>query len=663
MATKFGYVKREATNAIDWSAVASQFTTVLKEEASVREQKKAELAESSREMTNALQEAPTGEYVDGNTFIGNYTSDASQVLLTQDRLLKQGILKPRDFAIVRANLNSSNEQMFKLGEAYQAAYKTKMERINAADPKKRAQMLEQWKMEQAEGLYNLRNSKALINPSNGMVSIGLWKDGKMDTDPNSFQTVPELMGNLAGEYNYYDVRAELNTAVEGLGIIDEIDIKYAGQGGLEMIYKTSSQGGKYTGDDEVLKEYFEWAGYTADAMMANPFHVTSILTNEGLIEPTTKERYTFTYEPDPKKRKANEIFLDRTNNRGGEPKFTVEQSKQVKDAIIERLNDKVDKTITTTSSRRPFDPVAVTNKKDQQLEDETTFNMLSDIYYGDAAAVKAAETYFRDNFDGVSEVQKKGNSIFITMNDGTTKDVPLVGPNGQLMGFEAFAKSAVLLTGVPNILDSVNLAGGLRKGKVKKTRTTETKGEYEVVFEDGRVETIQGEITTSPYKVGKTYELGSIVQSSTGAGTASQESTQAYGNRYIDKVITVENIVQKETEGGPVLIGDDADVIPKLVPYIEGFGFSVNNNSDDLFAGQYLEISKPGATADDTPFEFVISTDKVEMNKNLLDLRNFLKSNLPAAMIDSQSDFIRDNIGGKQSGKGGGSMSKFNGPK
>ena len=661
MATKFGYVKREATNAIDWSAVASQFTTVLKEEASVREQKKAELAESSREMTNALQEAPTGEYVDGNTFIGNYTSDASQVLLTQDRLLKQGILKPRDFAIVRANLNSSNEQMFKLGTAYQEAYKTKMERINAADPSKRAQMLEQWKMEQAEGLYNLRNSKALINSSNGMVSIGLWKDGKMDTDPNSFQTVPELMGNLAGEYNYYDVRAELDTAVEGLGIIDEIDIKYAGEGGLEMIYKTSSQGGKYTGDDEVLKEYFEWAGYTADAMMANPFHVTSLLTNEGLIEPTTKKPYTYTYEPDPKKRKANEIFLNRKNNRGGEPEFTEAQSKQVKGAIIERLNDKVDKTITTTSSRRQFKPQAVTNKENQQLEDKTTFNMLSDIYYGDAASVKAAETYFRDNFAGVNEVQKKGNSIFITMNDGTTKDVPLVGPNGQLMGFESFAKSAVLLTGVPNILDSVDLAGGLKTGVVKETRTTDTDGVYEVVFEDGRVEKVttagmQDSNGQLRYKIGETIELGSIVQSSTGAGTSAQETTQQYGNRYIDTIITAKNIVQKDTEKGAVLMSDDEDVMPKLVPYIEGFGFSVNNKSNDIYAGDYLEISKPGATADDTPFEFVISTDKVEMNKNLLDLRNFLKSNLPAAMIDSQSDFINDNIGGRQSGKGKGGI-------
>jgi hypothetical protein len=231
MATKFGYVKREASNAIDWSAVASQFTDVLKAEVASREAQKKELADASREMVENLDNAPSGEYVDGNTFMANYTSDASQVLLTQDRLLKQGILKPRDYAVVRANLNSSNKQMFKLGEAYQEAYKTKMERINAADPSKRAQMLEQWKMEQAEGLYNLKNTKALINPSNGMVSIGLWKDGKMVGDPGSFQTVPELMGNLAGEYDYYDVRKDVATAVDGLGIIDEIDIKYAAEGG------------------------------------------------------------------------------------------------------------------------------------------------------------------------------------------------------------------------------------------------------------------------------------------------------------------------------------------------------------------------------------------------------------------------------------------------
>ena len=96
--------------------------------------------------------------------------------------------------------------------------------------------------------------------------------------------------------------------------------------------------------------------------------------------------------------------------------------------------------------------------------------------------------------------------------------------------------------------------------------------------------------------------------------------------------------------------------MPKLVPYIEGFGFSVNNNSDDLFKGDYLEISKPGATEDDEPYKFVITDDKVEMQQNLIDLRSFLKTNLPLSMIETQSEFISNNIGAKQSGKGGGGI-------
>ena len=304
--SKFGYVRREATDQVDWGAVATQFTTILNEEAKSRENQKAEIDKASREMVETLQNAPTGDYVDGNTFVADYASSAQQVLLTQDRLLRQGILKPREYSIVRANLNDSNKQMFKLGEAYQEAYKLKMERMNSADPATRSQMLEQWKMEQAEGLYNLRNTKALINPNNGMVSIGLWKDGQMDTDPSSFQTVPELMSNLKGTYNYYDVRADVNSAVDDLGLIDELAIELSGkEGGLDRIITTTSQGGKYSGDAQLIKEYNEWAGYTADAMMANPFHVTSILTNENLMVEGEGKRvpYTFTYEKDQKKEK------------------------------------------------------------------------------------------------------------------------------------------------------------------------------------------------------------------------------------------------------------------------------------------------------------------------------------------------------------------------
>jgi len=71
MATKFGYVKRDATSQVNWAAVATQFTDILSAEAQVREDQKAEIDKASREMVETLQNAPTGDYVDGNQFVNS----------------------------------------------------------------------------------------------------------------------------------------------------------------------------------------------------------------------------------------------------------------------------------------------------------------------------------------------------------------------------------------------------------------------------------------------------------------------------------------------------------------------------------------------------------------------------------------------------------------
>ena len=113
MATKFGYVERQATQ-VDWSAVGKQFTDVIKEESRVRQEKKQAIDDASREMANILQAAPTGDNQTANEFTLNYANDAQALLLQQDRLLKSGLLKPRDYQVVRANLNDSTDQLFKL---------------------------------------------------------------------------------------------------------------------------------------------------------------------------------------------------------------------------------------------------------------------------------------------------------------------------------------------------------------------------------------------------------------------------------------------------------------------------------------------------------------------------------------------------------------------
>ena len=76
MATKFGYVRREATNQLDWGAIATQFTSILNEEGRFRAKTKAAIDAASREMAETLENAPSGEYRDGNIFTADYVSDA-----------------------------------------------------------------------------------------------------------------------------------------------------------------------------------------------------------------------------------------------------------------------------------------------------------------------------------------------------------------------------------------------------------------------------------------------------------------------------------------------------------------------------------------------------------------------------------------------------------
>jgi len=523
--------------------------------------------------------------------------------------------------------------MFKLGEAYQEAYKLKMERMNSADPATRSQALEPWKMEQAEGLYNLRNSKALINPNNGVVSIGLWKDGKMDTNPSSYQTVPELMANLKGTYD--------------LGMIDELAVSMSGyEGGLDQVITTTSQGGKYSGDPEVLKNYKEWLGYTADAMMANPFNVTSILTNENLMVEVDGKKvpYTFTYEPDPSKRKPNEIYLNRENDMGGQPEFTEEQKAAVKGAITERLNDSVDKQIKASTLRTPGDSATKIAQGEAGKKNQKTFSMLGDMYYGDATEVAAAETYFRDLL-GAQTVKKSGNKIFVTDAQGNTKEVPLLDSAGNLMPFDTFAESAVLLTGVSNIADSVDLAGGIQTGVVKSVVSDPDNPENVIFeFEGGRKESRKlgpGEMITDDkfnepksddYIIGKTIQLSSMTPTGGGAGTVAPETSLAQANRYYDAVLT-----SKLSDGS--LKETPAEKV--LVPLLSPFGFKVEQTGASMYR---IKVTKGDQS-------FVFETDGGQ--QALDNLLNFVKGNTTAAEADGQQAYLDSKVGRQQVSGGG----------
>ena len=279
-----------------------------------------------------LANAPSGDFIEANEFTSAYAADGAATMLAANRALKTGLLQPRQYSLITANLQDSTTKIFGMAqEISRRFYKTKMERLNSLNPATRSQKLEQWKMEQAEGLFNIKNTKALINQNNGMVSIGHWEDGSMDGNPNKFMTVNQLTGLLNEEYDYFDLNKAIELNKSTLGVVDSIRIITGGEGDLEYLRKTASQGGKFSDSAKELKLYEEWRDATVE-LMINEYHITSVLTDYGLRAGNGK-RFTFTEDKaefDAQGEDGNLIFLDTSQETNGVPVFKkVKESKRI----------------------------------------------------------------------------------------------------------------------------------------------------------------------------------------------------------------------------------------------------------------------------------------------------------------------------------------------
>jgi len=418
MATKFGYVERQATNNIDWSAIGSQVVKNLQEEAKIREDKKDAIDQASRDMAETLRNAPTGDNLTMNEFTLDYANNAQQLLLQQDKLLKSGLLNPKDYSVVRANLNESTNELFNLSKEYQNQYTIKMERMKSG----KSQELETFLMASAEGLANLKNGKALIDPDTGVVSIGTWADGKMDGDPASYATVNEVRNRINSTYDKYDLPVQISTQVEFLGGNKWVEIiKAKGGGDINQVITNM--------DQQERSDYTQWENNVISSMMNNPFHVTSILTDNINITKDGK-LYDFTFSEEEFKNDKTDslIFLDRSEDPNGQPVFKPGQEESVKLRLQQDVRAQLAKDQAISVSQQSYKPqksqftYSIDQKKDIQ---EDTINLFGQLWYGNAEEKRVAAQSLRGLNQAIARIDAPagGDGILITYTDGRQQPV------------------------------------------------------------------------------------------------------------------------------------------------------------------------------------------------------------------------------------------------
>ena len=300
--TYFKYAERNAENRINWADVGKDMTDMLADEARVRGEKKAAIETDFREFGKTLAESPMGESQGFNKFTTDYADSAQEYSLMVNNMLKSGDLKLREYNNIQANLKQGTDEAFSIAKDYNKAYKGMLER-GEIDPETglpAAQLLEQYVLGTVQGFGNYSDHRLWINPTSGQVSLGTTRTDEetgevtMDRDTGSFMAVNALRNRTRAQYDTYDLNKTNAARVDTLGTT----VNAVMSGGV----KTREKALENASVRQVLDDF-------ADATVAIPTNVSSILTNSLGTNPNTGGLYSFTDNPADAAADENLILL------------------------------------------------------------------------------------------------------------------------------------------------------------------------------------------------------------------------------------------------------------------------------------------------------------------------------------------------------------------
>jgi hypothetical protein len=281
MATYYKYAERSADSQVNWAEVGKGISDMLKQEVTIREEKKAAIDQATREFQRTLENAPQGQFQDANKFTNDYAHSMMEQQMIDNRLLKSGQMKLQDFTYRRQNYVDGTSTLFDLQKLYQDNYKTKMEGIQSGE----LQPLTGANMASVEGFADFSKSKAVIDPTTGVVNVGIMKPnattGVMELT-NDVAPVNVIKGKILANIPAFKVEDAMNSTVKVFG--DRIETLYdiATKTKAGTITKLTGIGALEAAKNPQFKTEIDLFNKAIDetitSYFADPYHLSSVLT-------------------------------------------------------------------------------------------------------------------------------------------------------------------------------------------------------------------------------------------------------------------------------------------------------------------------------------------------------------------------------------------------
>lgn len=450
----YKFAERNVDTFVDWSAVGKNLSDALATEAQDRRTKIKEFEDQNLADIDYLNRAPQGEFTDATNFTNNFAHDAKQQSLINYKLLTSGKMDPRQYTLNRQNMMNGTNIIFDLQKTYQKEFDETMAGVQSND----LQALNLANLSFVEKYGDFTKSKAIINPLDGTVNIGMMqlnpKTGVMELSKD-VMPVSLAMNKITTKIKTFKVDEAIDKSIAAFG--DRKDAIYSaattsGAGTITELLGVEALA-KYPGIKNfknTVDSFNEAIKTTISSYFAaNKYNLSSVLTqNTG-----NYDAESYTYDKDLAAKDKTKLLLKVDPNTKlnvldeSAPHFA-EQKKEaegwVRTQIMSRLDS--ERKITTTAQsnqlRGPSD-----RELDEKRERDEASNLaeqIGNVIKGSAEQVSDSLNYFAGL--GV-KVRRTTDALYIEQlqPDGKTiKEIPYYfSKNGKLSNPVQFGKSLI----------------------------------------------------------------------------------------------------------------------------------------------------------------------------------------------------------------------------
>lgn len=485
--TYYKYAERNADSQVNWAEVGKGMSDMLAETNRVREEKKAALDVSQREILKYLAETPNGEHVSARESILQLSDKLSNQMRINYNLMKRGMLNPKDFMIARQNISDDTNLAFNANKAYQESYGDIMNRKRDGI----SSGLELDNASEVEGFGDWKNIGWEIAP-NGTIMAGKMIeediDGKkvktLDKTPGGLRSMTYLNQAILGRIDKYDYETPVKRFTDGVGSDIKSTIilgKTQKMGKITSINDITSRENINPEDKSILFKFITAENDAIQAICGTDLDTTRILYDSAKVAPN-KEPYKITTDPEQAKKGNNYILKVVDPSSGGfKYELTASQKKDAEEFIRGQMRAqyKYEEKKEAIGAVSPYDePEYKFRKKQADKEASNAANMIGKLWYGNDNEVQSGIDYFKGmkDKDGnilFKDIDRAGNGINVVLRNGETEFLSFVNSDGTPKTQEDFIRSAG-----PLLAGQLDVNTALQKGSYQKGKqfNKESKG-------------------------------------------------------------------------------------------------------------------------------------------------------------------------------------------